>query len=306
MSSSGFDTAFSDSFRHTPSLEPMQDTARRAALSEAPILILGEPGTGRSTLARGLHAVSGRARGPLVEVDISAIPCTLFESELFGHRSGAFTGAQESSIGRVERARGGSLLLDHVEDIPQDAQAKLLRVIAERRFAPLGGEELEADVRFLGIGPEDLPERAEQGRFRQDLFYRLEVVTLRVPALRDRRSDLGPLLDFFLEDLQQRFGSDRLTVTPAARDWMDDYSWPGNLRELRNVLERSLITQGSGPLDPPCPDRQAGRPETLEEMERRQILRALAYTRGHQGKAANLLGISRKTLWEKRRRYQIP
>lgn len=297
---------FSDLFRLTPALAPLLESARRAALTEAPILILGEPGTGRSMLARGLHAVSGRSRGPLIDVDISAIPCSLFESELFGVRPGAFTGADLPVIGRVERARRGSLLLDHVEDIPLDAQPKLLRVIAEKRFTPLGGEEQIADVRFLGIASEDLPDQAARGRFRQDLFYRLEVVTLRLPPLRERREDLDSLTDFFLTDLQQRFGKDRLEVTAEARGWMHGYDWPGNLRELRNVLERSLITQGEGPLDPACPDRRGGRPEPLHETERREILRALAYTRGHQGKAANLLGISRKTLWDKRRRYDIP
>lgn len=299
-------SGFSDLFRLTPGLGPLLESARRAALTEAPILILGEPGTGRSTLARGLHAVSGRSRGPLVEVDISAIPCTLFESELFGYRPGAFTGADLPVTGRVERAMGGSLLLDHVEDIPVDAQPKLLRVIAEKRFAPLGGEEKTADVRFLGIASEDLPAQAARGSFRQDLFYRLEVVTLRLPPLRERREDLESLIGFFLTDLKQRFGKERLEVTPGARQWMGDYEWPGNLRELRNVLERSLITQGEGPLDPASPDRRGGRPEPLHETERRQILRALAYTRGHQGKAAKLLGISRKTLWDKRRRYDIP
>ena len=208
--------------------------------------------------------------------------------------------------GRVERALGGSLLLDHVEDIPQDAQPKLLRVIAEKRFAPLGGREMPADVRFLGIASGDLPDRVSQGSFRQDLFYRLEVVTLRLPPLRDRRSDLEHLMRFFLEDLQARFGKEGLELTASARRWMHDYSWPGNLRELRNVLERALIQQGDGPLNPPCPDRRGGRPEPLHVTEKRQILRALAYTRGHQGKAAKLLGISRKTLWDKRRRYEIP
>ena len=299
-------TAFTDLFRFTPSLESFVVGARRAAASEAPILILGEPGSGRSTLARGLHAASRRAAGPLVEVDISAIPSTLFESELFGFQAGAFTGAETTVAGRVERAQGGSLLLDHVEDIPLAAQPKLLRIVAENRYSPLGGRERVADVRFLGIGSEDLPERAARGNFRQDLFYRLEVVTLRLPPLRERRVDLGPLLEFFLDDLRQRFGQGPLQVTDAARAWMEDYPWPGNLRELRNVLERALIAQGQGPLDPPCPDRRGGRPEPLEEVEKRQILRALAYTRGHQGRAAELLGISRKTLWEKRKRYRIP
>ena len=306
MTSPSANSAFTDLFRYTPSLESFLVGVQRAALSEAPILILGEPGTGRSTLARGLHAISRRAPGPLVEVDISAIPCTLFESELFGFRPGAFTGAELAIDGRVARAQGGSLLLDHVEDIPLDAQPKLLRVIAEKRFAPLGGQERSADVRFLGIGSEDLPERAATGRFRQDLFYRLEVVTLRLPPLRERRADIEPLMGFFLGDLERRFGSERLEVSATARAWMDEYSWPGNVRELRNVLERALIRQGGGPLDPECPDRRGGPPEPLHEMERRQIFRALAFTRGHQGKAAKLLGISRKTLWEKRRRYDIP
>lgn len=306
MTSSAAAGAFSDLFLYTPSLVSFSGSAQRAAQSDAPILILGEPGTGRSTLARGLHAISRRAQGPLVEVDISAIPCTLFESELFGHRAGAFTGAELAIDGRVERAQGGALLLDHVEDIPLDAQPKLLRVIAEKRFAPLGGQERSADVRFLGIGSEDLPERAARGSFRQDLFYRLEVVTLRLPPLRDRREDIEPLMDFFLADLEKRFGKAHLEVSATARAWMDDYSWPGNVRELRNVLERSLITQESGPLNPPCPDRRGGPPEPLHEMERRHIIQALAFTRGHQGKAAKLLGISRKTLWDKRRRYDIP
>ena len=298
--------AFTDLFRFTPSLGTLVVGARRAAASDAPILILGEPGCGRSTLARGLHAVSSRAQGPLIEVDISAIPSTLFESELFGYRAGAFTGAETGVAGRVERAEGGSLLLDHVEDIPLAAQPKLLRVLAENRYSPLGGRERAADVRFLGIGSEDLPTRVSQGGFRQDLFYRLEVVTLRLPPLRERMADLEPLIEFFLTDLQARFGKAPLLLSEAAREWMRDYSWPGNLRELRNVLERALITQSEGPLDPPCPDRRGGRPESLHEMEKRQIMRALAYTRGHQGRAASLLGISRKTLWEKRRRYEIP
>ena len=306
MKSSFTASAFVDLLRSTPSLETFLGSAQRAADSDAPILILGEPGTGRSTLARGLHAISGRSQGPLVEVDISAIPCSLFESELFGYRAGAFTGAEDSATGRVERAKDGTLLLDHVEDIPQDAQPKLLRVIAEKRFAPLGGEDMRADVRFLGIGSEDLPERAARGAFRQDLFYRLEVVTLRLSPLRERREDLAALVEYFLSDLRQRFAKDRLELTTAARSWMAEYPWPGNLRELRNILERSLIHQGQGPLDPPCPDPRGGRPEPLHEVERRQIVRALAYTRGHQGRAAKLLGISRKTLWEKRRRYEIP
>lgn len=302
----GVPDALAELFSSSPSLERTLAGADRAALSEAPILILGQPGVGRSTLARALHKASSRSAGPLVEVDIGTIPSTLFESELFGHRAGAFTGAEESASGRVETAARGSLLLDHVEELPVSSQPKLLRLLAEGRFSPLGGTEMEADVRFLGIGSEDLPQRVEQGRFRRDLYYRLEVVTLRVPPLRERLADLDRLLTYLLADLKNRFGFDRLEVSPAARAWMEDYDWPGNLRELRNVLERSAIAAGGGTLDPARPDRAGGAPESLEVIEKRQIQKALAYTRGHQGRAAEILGISRKTLWEKRRRLGIP
>lgn len=283
----------------------MQSVAR-AASTDAPILILGEAGSGRSTLARTLHQASGRAHGPLVEVDIGLIPSTLFESEFFGHRVGAFTGAEASVEGKVLQADGGTLLLDHVEEIPVASQPKLLRLLSEQRFTPLGGTDTRSNVRFLGIGSEDLPQRVTRGTFRKDLFYRLEVVTVRLPPLRQRREDLDPLLESFLADLRVRFGVGRLEISNAARAWMEEYSWPGNLRELKNVLERAVILQGEGALDPPGPTDSQGGPESLAEVEKKQIIHALAHTRGHQGRAAELLGISRKTLWEKRRRYGIP
>ena len=296
----------SELLEHSPSLEQQIRGAERAARTDVPVLILGEPGTGRSAIARAIHATSLRSDGALVEVDISAIPSSLFESELFGYRPGAFTGAESPLAGRVATADGGTLLLDHVEDIPVGAQPKLLRLLAESIYAPLGGSDRHANVRFLGLGSDDLPSRVSSGAFRSDLFYRMEVVTLRLPALRESREDFPSLVEFFLLDLGGRFGISDLKLSTSAREWMVEYPWPGNLRELRNVLERALILQGTGPLNPPCPDRRSGPPESLQAVERRQILRALAYTRGHQGRASELLGISRKTLWEKRRRYDIP
>ncbi len=287
--------------------------AERAAATDAPILILGEPGSGRSTLARGLHGASRRAAGPLVEVDPGAVPSTLFESELFGYRAGAFTGAEKGSDGRVARAEGGTLVLDHVEELPLAAQPKLLRLVAERRYAPLGGAEVDADVRFVAIGSEDLPARVARETFRPDLFYRLEVVAFRLPPLRERRRDLPAILDHLLADLAERFDRPGLTLAPEARAWMLEHPWPGNLRQLRNVLERGLILSGGGagsgdaPIDPPAPEGSSeGRPRPLLEVEKELIRKALAYTRGHQGRAAELLGISRKALWEKRRRFGIP
>lgn len=275
------------------------------------MLVLGEPGTGRSTLIRQIHAASGRAAENLVEVDAAAIPASLFESEFFGHRAGAFTGADTSAEGRVGRADGGSLLLDHVEEIPLSVQAKLLRLLSEGRFVPLGGGEKEADVRFFAIGSDELPERVKTGSFREDLFYRLEVVTLIAPPLRSRKRDLEPTIEFFLEDLSERFGGEGFSLTDESREWMSSYSWPGNLRELRNVLERAVVLAGAtgtdtGALSPEPPAEAAQLPRSLAEMEREQIQRALAYTRGHQGRAAEILGISRKALWEKRKRYDLP
>jgi DNA-binding NtrC family response regulator len=270
------------------------------------LLILGEAGSGRSSLARALHAASGRADRPLVEVDPGNLPSTLFESELFGHVAGAFTGAETGSEGRVAKAEGGSLLLDHIEETPVAAQPKLLRLLAEQRYAPLGGQDVTADVRFLAIGPEDLLQRVESGAFRTDLYYRLEVLTFRLPPLRERMGDLPALLESLLGDLAERFGRPMPQVSPRARDWMGEYSWPGNLRQLRNLLERQIVLSTGEVIDPDPPERAGGRPDSLASVEKDQICRALEYTRGHQGKTADLLGISRKSLWEKRKKYQLP
>lgn len=278
----------------------------RAAATDAPVLILGEPGTGRSSLARLLHQESRRAAAPLVEVDPAAIPSSLFESELFGHRAGAFTGAGEASEGRVGRAEGGTLVLDHVETLPVLAQPKLLRLLSERSYVPLGGDERRADVRFVAIASEDLPVRAERGAFRRDLYYRLEVLAVRLPPLRERRQELEGLVAMLLADLGERFDRREVTLAPDAWEWMGSYAWPGNLRQLRNTLERALILEPEGPLQPARPRDLEGPPRSLAEVEAEQIRRALAYTRGHQERAAQLLGISRKTLWQKRRTYGIP
>jgi len=278
--------------------------AGKAAATDTQVLILGEAGSGRSTVARAFHAAGPRSAGPLVEMDSGAIPSTLFESELFGYRAGAFTGAESGGEGRLARAAGGSLILDHVEELPLAVQPKLLRLLAEGKYAPLGGREVKADIRFLAIGAEDLEQRMSREAFRSDLYYRLEVLAFRVPPLRERRADLPAVLDAVLADLGERFGRPDAVLAPAARAWMLEHPWPGNLRQLRNVLERGLILSGDGPIDPPQPTNVSEvRPRTLLAVEQEQIRLALAYTRGNQSRAAVLLGISRKALWEKRKRY---
>ncbi|HSL81315.1 MAG TPA: sigma 54-interacting transcriptional regulator, partial [Thermoanaerobaculia bacterium] len=298
-----------------PALERGLRALEKAAASAAPLLLVGEAGTGRTALARALHASSPRSAGPLVELDPGSIPASLFESELFGYRPGAFTGALQATPGRVERAAGGSLLLDHVEELPLAVQPKLLRLVAEGVYAPLGGRERRSDVRFLSIAAEDLPERVRRGAFREDLFYRLEVLAFRVPPLRERPGDLPGLIDRLLTDLGERFGRPAPVLAAGAREWMLRHPWPGNLRQLKNTLERALVMAGPGGasaaggavvLDPEPPAGADRPPRRLEEAEAEEIRRALAYTRGHQGEAARLLGISRKALWAKRKRFGIP
>lgn len=282
----------------------------RAAASDAPILIVGEAGSGRSTLARAIHLASPRAAERLVEFDAIGVPESLFEAELFGVEAGAFTGAERALEGRVALAEQGSLVLDRVDQIPLTLQGKLLRLLAERVYAPLGGRDSTADVRFLAIGSEDLAERAERGAFRTDLLFRLDVLRFRLPPLRERRGDLFRIAEGMLVDLAARLVRAPLPISSPSREWMLDYSWPGNLRELRNRLERAFVmARKDGPLEvvKPAVSAEANpRPRSLARVEEEEIRRALAYTRGHQGHAADILGISRKALWEKRKRLGIP
>lgn len=293
-------------FASLPASSGARSSLSQVAAATSPVLILGEPGTGRSVLARLLHTAGPRASAPLVELDPAAIPSSLLESELFGFRAGAFTGADRSQAGRVARAEGGTLVLDHVEELPLASQPKLLRLLAEHRYAPLGGAETQANVRFVAIGAHDLPARVERGVFRSDLYFRLEVLTFVLPPLRERGEEIGTLLGALLDDLGERFARPGLELTARARSWIVRAAWPGNLRQLKNVLERAMLVADSHLLDPPPPEEfgTVATP-TLAEAERAAILSALAASRGHQAKAAALLGISRKGLWEKRKRLGI-
>ena len=282
-------------------------TAARVAPSPATVLILGESGTGKELVARAIHAASPRASGPFVPVDCGAIAEGVLESELFGHARGAFTGAQTSRRGLFEEAHGGTLFLDELGDVGPALQARLLRALQEGEVRRVGANEpVQVDVRVVAATNKDLAAAVQAGRFREDLYYRLNVVTLRIPPLRDRREDI-PLL---LEHFAAKHGHPHAVVTPAARDLLVAWRWPGNVRELENVVARALALNPTGVIEPdalpeairgwsaaPLPSVAAGERPSLAELERRYAAQVLAEQGGNKTRAAEVLGIDRKTLY---------
>jgi two-component system response regulator AtoC len=286
-------------------------TAARVAASDATVLILGESGTGKELVARALHQASPRAAGPFVPVDCGAIAEGVLESELFGHARGAFTGAQSARRGLFEEAAGGTLFLDEIGDVGPGLQARLLRALQEGTIRRVGtNEAIPVDARVVAATNRDLEGAVKQGKFREDLYYRLNVVTIRIPPLRDRREDV-PLL---AEHFAAKHGRGEATVSPEARELLMAYDWPGNVRELENVVARALALNPSGVVVPAdLPDRlrtgaaeaeparglplpQGFRP-TLDELGRRYAALVLAECAGNKTKAAEVLGIDRKTLY---------
>ena len=272
---------------------------RRIAPTPATILLTGESGTGKEVAARALHRMSPRAGGPFVPVNCAAIAAELIESELFGHVRGAYTGAQQSREGLFYYARGGTLFLDEIAEMPPAAQAKLLRVLEERRIRPVGSEqEIPVDVRVIAATNRDLKAEVAAQRFRQDLYYRLQVVEVTLPPLRDRPEDLPLLVDHFIGQFAPALGVPELKLDGRTLARMAAYEWPGNVRELRNFIERSLILGwfdlGPEPKAGAVPD--AASEETLEAVEKRHILAVLAACAGNKSEAGRRLGVSRKTL----------
>jgi DNA-binding NtrC family response regulator len=286
-------------------------TAARVAASDATVLILGESGTGKELVARALHQSSPRASGPFVPVDCGAIAEGVLESELFGHARGAFTGAQTARRGLFEEAAGGTLFLDEIGDVGPGLQARLLRALQEGTIRRVGtNETIPVDARVVAATNRDLEEAVRQGKFREDLYYRLNVVTIRIPPLRDRREDV-PLL---AEHFAAKHGRGEATVSPEARELLMAYDWPGNVRELENVVARALALNPSGVVVPAdLPDRvrggtavaeparglplPAGFRPSLDELGRRYAALVLAECAGNKTRAAELLGIDRKTLY---------
>lgn len=316
---------FSEVIGRSAGMEHLLEMAALVAPTEATVLITGESGTGKGVIARGLHANSARRERPLVEVNCAAIPETLIESELFGHEKGAFTGADRQRRGRFSMADGGTLFLDEIGELPLSMQAKLLRVLQDGEIQRVGSDmAIPVDVRVIAATNRDLEAMVGDGSFREDVYYRLNVVTLEVPPLRERSEDIPPLVQHFQKRLSERYRKPVRGVTPQAMDLLLRYSWPGNIRELENVLERSVILlQGEYISEKELPftirnlgpnDRKDGGRNTREtffretsplaEMERQAVLKALEEAGGNKSEAARLLGITRRTLKLKLRKYQ--
>src|SRR6187549_1932921 len=296
----------------SPALRRVLDVATQAAPSSATVLILGESGTGKELIARYIHSKSGRASGPFVAVNCAAIPETILEAELFGHERGAFTGAVGRREGRFAKARGGTLFLDEIGELTPTVQVKLLRVLQEGEYEPIGGDTVRADARIVAATNRDLVSEVEAGRFREDLYYRLNVIAITAPPLRARHEDIPLLVDHFLGIYCKKNGRARLTVPPEALQKLGDYSWPGNVRELENVIERAAVLCRSELLGlSDLPDAVAsatprlpseltfsiGTP--LSEVEQRMIRDTLSHTGGDKSLAAQLLGISTRTIYRK-------
>jgi two-component system response regulator HydG len=296
----------------SPALRRVLDIATQAAPSTATLLILGESGTGKELLARYVHERSSRARGPFIAVNCSAIPETILEAELFGHERGAFTGAVGRREGRFAKAAGGTLFLDEIGELSPSVQVKLLRVLQEGEYEPVGGDTVKSDVRIVAATNRDLRAQVAAGRFREDLFYRLNVIAMTAPPLRARREDIPLLVDHFLGIYCHKNNRPRLTVSRQVSELLGEYLWPGNVRELENVIERAVvlcrgemltaddlpeaIVQASAPA-PSALTVAIGTP--LEEVEGRLIRETLRHTKGDKSLAAQLLGISTRTIYRK-------
>ncbi len=301
---------------HDPASLRVLELAHKVAETSTTLLITGESGTGKDHLARLVHELSPRRDAPYLKIDCASLPQELVESELFGHERGAFTGAVERKVGRLELASGGTIVLDEVAALTPGTQSKLLRVLEERTFERLGSTEtLRIDARLVALTNADLARAVASGRFREDLYFRLNVLTITVPPLRERPADIALLAEHLLARLGPVHDRSQASLSPQARRALESYSWPGNVRELKNVIERALVFSKDavlGPEDFPESVR-AGvdfastgtRLRSLEEVEREVIQATLEATRYKISKAAEILGISRKTLLDKRKKYGL-
>jgi len=290
--------------------------AERVSRTDSNVLITGESGSGKDVVASFIHGASARAARPFVKIDCATLPGALLEAELFGYERGAFTGANEAKPGRFEAADKGTIVLDEIAHLSTDAQAKLLRVIEEREFERLGGRKtIKLDVRLIALTNVDLEGAVRLRRFREDLFYRLNVIHIAVPPLRERKEDLSKLIQYFLKHYATKHGRKVERVAPAALKLLEAYDYPGNARELANIVERAVIVATGKSLEEnDLPSgisaavnarRQQEKPLSLAQMEAAYISEMLAATKGNKTECARILGISRKNLYEKIARYEL-
>jgi two-component system NtrC family response regulator len=296
------------------------DTVRKVAATSATVMIYGESGTGKELIARAVHNLSERASRPFVSVSAGALPETLLESELFGYEKGAFTGAMNAKPGRFEMANGGTLFLDEIGELTLPVQVKLLRFLQEREFERVGGERtLKADVRIISATHQDLEARVKEGSFREDLLYRINVVTMTIPPLRERREDISVLIDCFINRFAGENRKKVEGVSREARDLLITYDYPGNVRELENIIERAVVISRSPVLsredlpfpEVPCEAESGHEPEegslrdALETLERQMVRDALEKAGFNQSQAAKLLGLNERMLRYKLKKYGL-
>jgi two-component system NtrC family response regulator len=291
------------------------DTLIQVAPSHATVLLQGESGTGKELAARAIHEHSPRRTHPFVSINCGALPETLFESEVFGHEAGSFTGAAQQKKGVFEQADGGTLFLDEITEIPEKNQVDLLRAIQEGEVRRVGSDRpVKVEVRIVAATNRDAKALVSEGKFREDLYYRLSVIPIQLPPLRERREDIPTLMDLFLKEFSLAYGKKPKTLTAPATEVLCSYYWPGNIRQLRNMMERLVITAPGEMIaarDLPAEIRSVSRPSTLnlvenvQRVERDMINRALQEVDGHREKAADLLGISIRTLHYKLRELKL-
>jgi len=301
----------------SPAMQTLRERIAQVAPTPETVLIIGESGTGKELVARTIHAASDRAAAPMISLNCPVLSAQLMESELFGHERGAFTGADKDRTGRFELADGGTLLLDEVTEIEPPLQAKLLRVLQERCFERVGSSNtIHVDVRLIATTNRELSEEVSEGRFREDLYYRLAVVPMVVPSLRKRREDIPELVDHFRQRAAQRLGKSPIELTEAARELLAGYDWPGNVRELENIVTRASVLGGEQAVDadqirpwllhgesPAAEEAELPVGLSLQEMERKLIESTLQHFDGHRAKTAEALGIGIRTLSGKLRSY---
>ena len=300
--------------------EPMrkiEELMRKVSPTDTTVLICGQSGTGKELVARAIHRHSSRKDKPFVVVDCGSLVENLFESELFGHVKGSFTGATATKYGRLELANGGTVFFDEIGNISMNVQTKLLRVLQEREITKVGSTQvIKVDVRVIAATNEDLQKAVQAGTFRDDLFYRLSVVPITLPPLRERRDDIPPLANYFLKKYNQKRKKDVHAISAKAMKALVEYEWPGNVRELENAIERAVVLTENDTIEPSdllyyglnalnTPESDQERPRRLADMEKEHISRALKMFGGHKSKTAEWLGIDRKTLRSKLKRYAI-